>query len=200
MTIQHDNILSKQILICTRLYVESINKKGAAECVMLQNNLTNMALTSIFESSFTEQRWISQISKIIAKEVNIEIDVPVSIFPVPTTLTVSKPEVYIPQLIGLGPYHHFRSELYEMERYKLAVSTRVQKQFRRLKFKQLVDKLNELEYEVRTCHHKYLDIDGETLAWIMAIDGLFLLDFLHSYVNKNDSLSSLSSTTAHLVC
>ncbi|KAF5956375.1 hypothetical protein HYC85_003600 [Camellia sinensis] len=199
MTIQHDNILSKQILICTRLYVESINKKGAAECVMLQNNLTNMALTSIFESSFTEQRWISQISKIIAKEVNIEIDVPVSIFPVPTTLTVSKPEVYIPQLIGLGPYHHFRSELYEMERYKLAVSTRVQKQFRRLKFKQLVDKLNELEYEVRTCHHKYLDIDGETLAWIMAIDGLFLLDFLHSYVNKNDSLSSLSSTTAHLI-
>ncbi|KAI8018239.1 putative UPF0481 protein [Camellia lanceoleosa] len=158
-----------------------------------------MALTSIFESSSTEQRWISQISKIIEKEVNIEIDIPVSIFRVPTTLTVSKPEAYIPQLIGLGPYHHFRSELYEMERYKLAASTRVQKQFQSLKFKQLVDKLHELEYEVRACYHKYLDIDGETLAWIMAIDGLFLLDFLHSYVNKNDGLSSSSSTTAHLV-
>ncbi|KAI8018126.1 putative UPF0481 protein [Camellia lanceoleosa] len=55
-----------------------------------------------------------------------------------------------------------------MERYKLAASTRVQKQFQSLEFKQLVDKLNKLEYELR-------------------------------FVNKNDSLSSSSSTTAHLV-
>ncbi|XP_057507753.1 putative UPF0481 protein At3g02645 [Actinidia eriantha] len=158
-----------------------------------------MALNSIFESSSSERRWINQISKMLEKEVRIEInDVPVSIFRVPTTLSSFKPEAYTPQLIGLGPYHHFRPELYEMERYKIAAASRVQNQFQSLEFKQLVHKLNEIEYKVRASYHKYLDIDGETLAWIMAIDGLFLLDFLNSYVNKKDSLSSLS-TTAFLV-
>ncbi|KAL7259625.1 hypothetical protein ACSBR1_005504 [Camellia fascicularis] len=46
----------------------------------------------------------------------------------------------------------------------------------------------------------YLDVESETLAWIMAIDGLFLLDFLHNYhiYMKENSVSS-PATTAHLV-
>ena len=109
-----------------------------------------MALNSIFESSSSERRWINQISKMLEKEVRIEInDVPVSIFRVPTTLSSFKPEAYTPQLKGLGPYHRFRPELYEMERYKIAAASRVQNQFQSLEFKQLVDKLNEIEYKVR---------------------------------------------------
>ena len=49
--------------------------------------------------------------------------IPVSVFNVPKALRVHKPEAYTPQLIALGPYHHWRPELYEMERYKLASST-----------------------------------------------------------------------------
>ncbi|GMP60337.1 hypothetical protein CsSME_00023240 [Camellia sinensis var. sinensis] len=146
-----------------------------------------MALASIFESSEGEQRWISQI------------DLPVSIFRVPTTISAFKPEAYIPQLMGLGPYHHFRSELYEMERYKLAAASRLQKQFKSLEFKQLVEKLAKFEHKVRACYHKYLDVECDTLAWIMAIDGLFLLDFLQNYlIHAKENISS-TSTTAHLV-
>ncbi|GFS35768.1 hypothetical protein Acr_00g0041890 [Actinidia rufa] len=118
-----------------------------------------MVLHSIFESSTGEERWITQINKILEKE-----------------------------LIGLGPYHHFQPELYEMERCKLAAARRLQKQFNRLEFKYLVAKLNLVEQYVRACYHKYLDIEGDTLAWIMAIDGLFLLDFF-----------STSTTTTYLV-
>ncbi|KAH7854538.1 hypothetical protein Vadar_015041 [Vaccinium darrowii] len=151
-----------------------------------------MALTSIFESSTGEQRWITQISETLEKEVKVMIDHPVSIFRVPAKLSVFKPEAYVPQVIGLGPYHHFRPELYEMERYKLASASRLQQAFKTLEFKQLVNGLNELEHRVRACYHKYLDIEGETLAWIMAIDGLFLLEFLRCY-NLHPSI-----TTAHL--
>ncbi|CAL5397245.1 unnamed protein product [Camellia sinensis] len=130
----------------------------------------------------------------------VQIDLPVSIFRVPTTIYAFKPEAYVPQLIGLGPYHHFRSELYEMERYKLAAATRHQNQFESLEFKQLVNQLIEHEHRVRACYHMYLDVEGETLAWIMAIDGLFLLDFLRNYhiYMKENSVSS-SATTAYLV-
>ncbi|XP_058215785.1 putative UPF0481 protein At3g02645 [Rhododendron vialii] len=154
-----------------------------------------MASNSIFESRSSERRWVNQISKIIDDEVKVDIiDIPVSIFRVPTTMSAFKPEAYTPQLIGLGPYHRFRPELYEMERYKVAAATRVRKEFRSLEFKQLVDMLSEVESSVRACYHKFLDIDGDTLAWIMAIDGLFLLDFLHSYVNKKDRLTSCTTT------
>ncbi|XP_058208333.1 putative UPF0481 protein At3g02645 [Rhododendron vialii] len=152
-----------------------------------------MDLTSIFESSSSEQRWIAQISKILEKEVKVAIDLPVSIFRVPATLRVSKPKAYTPQVIGLGPYHHFRPELYDMERYKLAAASRLQQKFGSLEFKQLVSVLSGLEHRVRACYHKYLDVEGETIAWIMAIDGLFLLEFLCRYN------SSRSITTAHLV-
>ncbi|XP_058206951.1 putative UPF0481 protein At3g02645 [Rhododendron vialii] len=152
-----------------------------------------MPLTSIFESSSCEQRWLAEISKILEKEVKVEIDHPVTIFRVPATLSVSRPSAYTPQVIGLGPYHRFRLEIYDMERYKLAAASRLQRDFKSLEFQQLVSGLSTLEYKVRACYHKYLEIEGETLAWIMAIDGLFLLEFLRCYN------SSTSITTAHLV-
>ncbi|XP_052198674.1 putative UPF0481 protein At3g02645 [Diospyros lotus] len=159
-----------------------------------------MALPSlIFESSSSdsEERWIKQVSNILEKEVMIDIQVPVSIFRVPATLSAFKPQAYVPRLVALGPYHHFRSELYEMERYKLAAAGRLQKQFQSIKFQQLVDMLGELEQEVRACYHKYLDIEGHTLSWIMAIDGLFLIDFLYLFTSRKET--DLSSAKAHLV-
>lgn len=149
-----------------------------------------MAKSSIFDSRSHEEQWINQIKKMVEEEVKVDIEVPVCIFSIPATLASFRPEAYMPQLMGLGPYHHGDPDLYDMERYKLAAATRLQKRFKTLEFEQLVDKLMEFECEVRSCYHKYLDIEGNTLMWIMAIDGLFLLEFL---TNKVDS------EAAHLV-
>ncbi|KAL7234781.1 hypothetical protein ACSBR1_018270 [Camellia fascicularis] len=104
-----------------------------------------MATSSIFYSSSSERQWINEIKNIIKEEVKVDIEVVVSIFRVPATLSAIKPEAFMPQLIGLGPYHHFRPELYEMERCKLVAASQLQKQFQNLEFDQLVDKLIELE-------------------------------------------------------
>lgn len=152
-----------------------------------------MAKTSIFDSRSDEKQWINQIKKIVQEEVKVDIEVPISIFRIPATLASFKPKAYVPRLIGFGPYHHFEPDLYEMERYKLAAASRLQMQFKTLEFDQLIDKLLKFEYMVRACYHKYLDIEGDTLMWIMAIDGLFLLEFLRIFTNKDDS------EAAHLV-
>ncbi|XP_027123401.1 putative UPF0481 protein At3g02645 [Coffea arabica] len=157
-------------------------------------------MDSSLNQNFDEDRWIIQIRRAIEEELEEDNDVPVSIFNVPKTLKVSDPDCYIPQQVAIGPYHHWRSELYEMERYKLASAKRTQKQMQSLKFQNVVDQLARFEPRIRACYHKYLDFNGETLAWMMAMDASFLLEFLQVYAAKEGKvLTRLSSRMSHLV-
>ncbi|KAK6263735.1 hypothetical protein SCA6_019169 [Theobroma cacao] len=156
--------------------------------------------SSTSKSNFDERRWVINIRRSLDEEVEGDIEVPVCIFNVPKTLMSSNPESYIPQLVALGPYHYWRPELYEMERYKLAAAKRTQKQLQSPNFHTLVDQLAKHEPRIRACYHSYLDFNGETLAWMMAIDASFLLEFLQIYALKEGkTLSRVSSRMSHLV-
>lgn len=134
------------------------------------------------------------------EELEEDTEIPVSIFSVPKSLLASDPDSYVPQQVALGPYHHWRPELYEMERYKLAAAKRTQKHFQTIKFHHLVDQLVKLESRIRACYHKYLDFSCETMAWMMAVDASFLLEFLQIYTIKEGKiLTRVSSRMSHLV-
>ncbi|PWA55327.1 hypothetical protein CTI12_AA426330 [Artemisia annua] len=68
-----------------------------------------------------------------------------------------------------------------------------------LEFEHLVDQSAIFEPKIRACYHKYLDYDGETLAWIMAIDVSFLLEFLDVYTIEKRSITR-ALRMSHLVC
>ncbi|XP_016479000.1 putative UPF0481 protein At3g02645 [Nicotiana tabacum] len=155
----------------------------------------------VMAPNFDESRWIIQIRRTLDEELEEITEVPVSIFNVPKTLMVSDPDSYVPQEAALGPYHYWRPELYEMERYKVAAAKRTQKQLQNLKFQNLVEHLIKLESRIRACYHKFLNFNGETLAWMMAVDASFLLEFLHIYAAKEGKvLTTVSfSRMSHLV-
>ncbi|XP_034704246.1 putative UPF0481 protein At3g02645 [Vitis riparia] len=151
-------------------------------------------------SSFDELEWVIQIRRTLDEELEDNSEVPVCIFNVPKTLMATKPDCYVPQEVALGPYHRWRPELYEMERYKLAAAKRIQKHLQSLKFHSLVDQLTKHEPRNRACYHKFLEFNGETLAWMMAIDASFLLEFLQVYAMKEGRmLTRVSSRMSHLV-
>ncbi|XP_062086898.1 putative UPF0481 protein At3g02645 [Humulus lupulus] len=153
-------------------------------------------------ANFDEHRWVTQISRTLQEELEDDAEVPVSIFNVPKILMASDPESYTPQEVAIGPYHYWRPELYEMERYKLSSAKRAQKHLQSgHKFQDLVQHLINHEHKIRACYHKYLDFSGETLAWMMAIDASFLLEFLQVYAIKEGNMvrSRLSSRMSHLV-
>lgn len=128
--------------------------------------------------------WVDRISNIFRREVAIQIDhlPPVCVFEVPKALSSQKPEAYIPQLIALGPYHHLRPELYHMERYKLAAIKQICTPEQLFSFQHLViSRLKEIDPCTRACYNKFMDYDQDTLAWIVAIDGCFLLSLADSY-------------------
>ncbi|CAK7351133.1 unnamed protein product [Dovyalis caffra] len=109
------------------------------------------------------------------------------------------PDSYTPQQLSLGPYHYSRLELHEMDRYKLSAAKRCQKLLQRLKFQDLVEQLMKLESKIRACYRKYLNINGETLAWMMAIDASFLIEYLQvCALRDREMLSKVPSGMSHL--
>ncbi|KAH7675051.1 hypothetical protein IHE45_08G113200 [Dioscorea alata] len=145
-----------------------------------------------------EQEWVIHILETI-KETKENIRTSVSIFSVPKPLLSSKPEAYTPQLFAIGPYHHWEPQLYEMQSYKLATAKRTQRQFRNIKLQQLVDNFLEHEHEIRSYYHRQLDIKGSTLAWVMAIDASFLLEFLRNYCDVEGRAFRRVPSMSHMV-
>ncbi|ONI16355.1 hypothetical protein PRUPE_3G093800 [Prunus persica] len=151
-------------------------------------------------SNFNEFQWVIQIQKTLEEELEDDGEIPVSIFNVPKALLASDPDSYIPQEVAIGPYHYLRPELYEMERYKVAAAKRTQKQLQCLKFQDLVEQLKKLEPRIRACYHKYLDFNGDTLGWMMAIAASFFLELLQIYGAKEGRVfTRVSSSMSHLV-
>ncbi|XP_009772094.1 putative UPF0481 protein At3g02645 [Nicotiana tabacum] len=151
-------------------------------------------------SNFDENRWVIQIRRTLDEELDEDTEIPVSIFNVPKSLLLSDQDSYVPQVVSIGPYHYWRTELHDMERYKLAAAKRTQKQLQSLKFQHLVEQLINFEHRIRCSYHKYLNFNGETLAWMMAVDASFLLEFLQIYaIREGKILTKVSSRMSHLV-
>lgn len=87
-----------------------------------------------------------------------------------------------------------------MQKYKLAAAKKAQKQ-RNVKFERIVEliKKND-EARIRASYHKFLDIDGDALAWMMAVDMAFLLEFLQVYyVREQGQTLELASRLSSVV-
>ncbi|KAH7547445.1 hypothetical protein FEM48_Zijuj01G0310700 [Ziziphus jujuba var. spinosa] len=159
-----------------------------------------LTLSSKSTSNFDERQWVIHIRRTLEEELEDDGEVPVCIFNVPKILMANDPDSYTPQQLAIGPYHCWSPELYEMERYKISAAKITQKNLHGVTFETLVEQLTKLEERIRACYHNVLDFNGETLAWMMAIDASFLLEFLQVYaIKEGKSISRLSSRMSHLV-
>nr|GMD76975.1 putative UPF0481 protein At3g02645 [Ipomoea batatas] len=134
--------------------------------------------------------WEERISNVFKKESEIHFDhlPPLCVFQVPKLLIHQNPQAYTPQLVGMGPYHHLMPELYHMERYKLAAIKQILDPSQILNFQHIVvDKLKQMDPMIRACYSRLMDLQEGTLAWIIAIDGLFLIHVLHTLSSSYDS-------------
>ncbi|KAJ1296579.1 hypothetical protein BS78_01G312200 [Paspalum vaginatum] len=150
---------------------------------------------------FDETRWIVRIRHIFYEEIELSEDQSICIIDVPKPLLGTKPEAYIPQMVALGPYHHCREELCNMERYKLLAAKRVQSHLKGMDFQQLVDLFTKLEHLIRAHYHRHLNLSNETLGWMMAIDVSFLFEFLQTFTkdSKQRALQRIPSKMSYLV-
>ncbi|GLJ35861.1 hypothetical protein SUGI_0719790 [Cryptomeria japonica] len=136
--------------------------------------------------------WVTQIKECLQRHGQQEEvkEILVSVFCVPKELLTLKPEAYIPQCVSIGPYHHWRAHLLEMERYKITAARRFQKTLTGdCKFESVVEEVTKYDWQIRNCHHKFLDYEEEALAWLMALDASFVLECLQFHVKEGDQAS-----------
>lgn len=152
-------------------------------------------------SDFDETQWVKHIQQTLDQGVEEDTEIPVTIFGVPKALMISDPHSYIPNQVAIGPYHHLRAELYDMERYKIAAAKRNQKQeLDNVKLKTLVEHLMKFEMWIRASYHRPLSFGCEALAWMMAVDASFLFEFLQvCAVKGGKAITRIPSRMAHLI-
>ncbi|KAG6429934.1 hypothetical protein SASPL_107991 [Salvia splendens] len=151
-------------------------------------------------SKFDETLWVAKIRKTLDEELEQEIEIPVTIFGVPKPLLICDPDSYIPQQVAIGPYHHLRLELYDMERYKVAAAKRIQHELHNVKLQTLVDRLVKHDHRIRACYHRPLNYGPEALAWMMAVDVCFVFEFIRVCgIKQGKILGKIPSGLCHLI-
>ncbi|CAN0830068.1 Putative UPF0481 protein At3g02645 [Linum grandiflorum] len=135
---------------------------------------------SILNSDLTCDKWQLQIKDNVKLDLETIIQSLLCVFQVPASLKTTKPESYSPQLIALGPFHHFRPELYQIEPLKLAISNRALERFNLPGFDDFIALLSPSLPRIQAYYGRNLDLNDKTLAWIIAIDGLFFVEILYN--------------------
>jgi len=144
------------------------------------------------EVKIPENCWVIKIKECLdeLQQQEMEQEFCASVFNVRKELLALKPEAYIPESVSIGPYHHWRSELLDMERYKLAAAGRFQKRIKQGNFEPVVvEEFKKNDGRIRSCYHKFIDYTEEKLAWIMALDAAFLLECLQFYARHAEQSS-----------
>ncbi|CAN1760586.1 Putative UPF0481 protein At3g02645 [Linum perenne] len=134
----------------------------------------------ILKSAAMEKEWVKHIEKVMHLDLGQLVP---SIFQVPESVKKHNPEAYTPQLVGLGIFHHFKPQFLEMNKIKLRSN---EQGLRRFNFRAGIDfrrftnqVVTPLVPEIRAHYDDtLLDISDPTLASIIAMDCLFLVELV----------------------
>lgn len=127
----------------------------------LQPRAARLELAADSDVAMTEDevRWVGRVRQSLREQTPEALGAPAKVFSVPPTLRDTRPEAYAPHFFSLGPYHHARPELMDMERFKLAGAKRMEMLFaggRRIDdlMERFLD--DELELKIRSIYHRYV--------------------------------------------
>ncbi|GJX56337.1 putative UPF0481 protein [Tanacetum coccineum] len=140
--------------------------------------------------NLSEKDWVFRTQQVLENNILLDQNIPISVCQVPNSVSVENPQAYAPQMIALGPYHYSRPELYHMERSKIDV---VKSYWNPAQINLVIEKLKKMGPIIRACYHKYLELEDDTLALMLAIDVLFFIFLLRKDLNGFTSDASVFS-------
>ncbi|GLJ34775.1 hypothetical protein SUGI_0699910 [Cryptomeria japonica] len=137
-----------------------------------------------------EQTWLTNIKSTFKNFSQMwRVSEKVCIYRVSKSITKYKPEVYIPLVVSFGPYHHKANhELSRMDEHKLEAVNRMLIRLGTKDVAKLIGEIQRLDPKIRECYEEPINMDGETLSWMFAMDACFILEFLRKWDDNYFSL------------
>ncbi|XP_065041377.1 UPF0481 protein At3g47200-like [Musa acuminata AAA Group] len=98
-----------------------------------------------------------------------------SIYRVPKSLREGDEKAYMPQVVSIGPYHHGKRRLRDMERHKWRALHRM---LRRTggDVRVYLDAVGALEERARACYEGPIAFNDNEFVEMMVLDGTFVLE------------------------
>ncbi|KAK2657535.1 hypothetical protein Ddye_010587 [Dipteronia dyeriana] len=84
-------------------------------------------------------------------------------------------KAYVPQTVSLGPYHHDKKRLRQMDRHKWRSLDVVLKRTSQ-DIKVYIDSMRKLEEKARACYEGPIDLTSNEFVEMMVLDGCFVLE------------------------
>ncbi|GAB2279628.1 hypothetical protein Dimus_014272 [Dionaea muscipula] len=127
-----------------------------------------------------ESEWVVSIKEKLEEARQIEASSSwgnLSIYRIPLSLKdPAREKSYIPQVVSLGPYHHGRSSLKEMEQHKWRALDHILNRHGQ-DIKIYLDAIKEVEEEARTCYERPVStLSSKEFVQMMVLDGCFMLE------------------------
>ncbi|KAJ6419830.1 hypothetical protein OIU84_029868 [Salix udensis] len=98
-----------------------------------------------------------------------------SIYRVPHYLREVDDKAYVPQIISLGPYHHGKKRLRQMDQHKWRCLHHVLKRTNQ-DIKLYLDTVREIEEKARSCYAGPINLSSNEFVEMMVLDGCFMLE------------------------
>lgn len=121
-----------------------------------------------------------------------------SIYRVPLSLRRDDDKAYIPQIVSLGPYHHGKKRLRNMDRHKWRAVLQILKRTDQ-EIKMYIDAVRELEEKARACYEGTIAMNSNEFVEMMVLDSCFVLElfrgvaggFQHLGYARNDPVFAM---------
>ncbi|KAL5819676.1 hypothetical protein ACOSQ4_023518 [Xanthoceras sorbifolium] len=98
-----------------------------------------------------------------------------SIYKVPQHLREGDDKAYVPQMVSLGPYHHGKKRLRQMDRHKWRSLHHVLESTNQ-DIRIYLDSMKELEEKARACYEGPISLSSNEFVEMMVLDGCFVLE------------------------
>ncbi|GLJ23650.1 hypothetical protein SUGI_0447880 [Cryptomeria japonica] len=150
-----------------------------------------LSFSEVPSEDIRQGEWLIHIKQGLQAQECIARPSTVCIFNVPKILVDLKRDAYLPQVVSIGPCYQRTTDLHGMENHKLRAAQRMTRRLPgKTDINSVVAEIEKMDGQIRDKYEKIIYCNSETLAWMMLLDGSFLLELLRTLAGKDQTDSS----------
>lgn len=155
------------------------------------------------EATSPESEWVISIKEKLEQARQDDVAslwAKLSIYKIPHYLRDSSGDdkAYVPQIVSLGPYHHGKRRLRQMDRHKWRSLNRVLKRTNH-DVRLYLDSMKEIEERARSCYEGSISLSSNEFVEMLVLDGCFVLElfrgategFIELRYSRNDPVFAM---------